>query len=361
MESDLVSGNRRFSDIEEKALCRYLDRLDKLGLLAQRELLRGAADYILLANWTPTSTDEKPPSVGQHWVSRVLKRHPEYILKRRKVLDLERKRSESYENLQNWFQLLQDAITSFGIHSDDIWNFDETGFRIGVGRDQLVITKQQRQLHLGHPTNRESATAIEAVSAGGAHIPLFLIFSGITHQSSWYSNPELDSDTTIAVSSSGYSNDQLSLDWLHHFEKHTRKLTKGTKRLLDGYRSHHTIEFIQYCDSNDIIPFGFPPHTAHILQPLDVVVFQPHKHYHTKALDVAVRDGCTRFNKVEFLSAIDEIRRQTLKESTIDLLSVRLELSHSSQAWFYLSFNRRRNPNQLHRHDPPPAATIQVF
>jgi hypothetical protein len=62
-KSDFVSGNRRFPDIEEKALCRYLDRLDnKLGLPAQRELLRGAADYILLANWTPTSTDGKPPS-----------------------------------------------------------------------------------------------------------------------------------------------------------------------------------------------------------------------------------------------------------------------------------------------------------
>jgi len=163
---------------------------------------------------------------------------------------LEHKRAESYENLENWFQLLQDVITSFGIDSDDIWNFDETGFRIGVGRDQLVITMQQRQLYLGHLTNRESATAIEAVSAGGAHIPLFLIFSGITHQLSWYySNPKLDPDIIIVVSHSGYSNDQLSLDWLHHFEKHTRKLIKSTKRLLlDGYRLHHTIEFIQYCD-----------------------------------------------------------------------------------------------------------------
>jgi hypothetical protein len=124
-KSDLVSGNCKFSDIEEKALCRHLDRLDKIGLPAQRELLRAAADYILLANWTPTSTDKKQPSVGRHWVSRFLKRYPEYTLKRQKVLDLERKRAVSYENLQNWFQLLQDVITSFGIDSDDIWNFDE--------------------------------------------------------------------------------------------------------------------------------------------------------------------------------------------------------------------------------------------
>jgi len=84
-KSDRVPGNRRFLDVEEKAICRYLDRLDKLGLPAQRELLRGAADNILLANWTPASPDEKPPSVGQHWVSRFLGRHPEYTLKRQKA------------------------------------------------------------------------------------------------------------------------------------------------------------------------------------------------------------------------------------------------------------------------------------
>jgi hypothetical protein len=81
-KSDRVSGNRRSLGVEEKEICRYLDRLDKLGLPAQRELLRGAADYILLANWTPASPDEKPPSVGQHWISRFLEQHPEYTLER---------------------------------------------------------------------------------------------------------------------------------------------------------------------------------------------------------------------------------------------------------------------------------------
>ena len=58
---------------------------------------------------------------------------------------------------------------------------DETGFRIGIGRDQLVITKQQRQLYLDVPSNRESATAIETISDGGEFIPAFLILAGIQH------------------------------------------------------------------------------------------------------------------------------------------------------------------------------------
>ena len=71
---------------------------------------------------------------------------------------------------------------------------------------------------------------------------------------------------------------------------------------------------LNYCDENGIIPFAFPPHTTHILQPLDVVVFQ---HYHTKAIDIAVRDGCIQITKVEFLAAISDIQRKTFKESTI--------------------------------------------
>ena len=68
---------------------------------------------------------------------------------------------------------------------------DETGFRIGIGRDQLVITKQQRQLYLGVPSNRESATAIEAISGEEQFIPVFLILTGVCHMARWYENPNL--------------------------------------------------------------------------------------------------------------------------------------------------------------------------
>jgi len=50
---------------------------------------------------------------------------------------------------------------------------------------------------------------------------------------------------------------------------------------------------------------------------LDVVVFQPLKHYHAEAIDKATRTGCSDFNKLEFLSAITSIREQAFKESTI--------------------------------------------
>ena len=116
---------------------------------------------------------------------------------------------------------------------------------------------------------------MEGISGGGRHIPAFLILSGVRHMARWYQDPSLDLDMAIALSDTGYTNDQLSFKWLHHFDQHIRKTTVGAKRLLllNGYGSHHTLEFINYCDENGIIPFAFPPHTTHILQPLNVVVF----------------------------------------------------------------------------------------
>ena len=147
-----------------------------------------------------------------------------------------------------------------------------------------------------------------------------IILPGVLHLEQWYStSTELEDNVLVGVSESGYSNDELSLSWLRHSERFSARRQLGTYQLLllDGYGSHCTKEFIEFCDDHNIILFCLPPHTAHLLQPLDVVVFQPYKHYHAEAVDAATRTGCSDFNKVEFLAAIHSIRRQTFEWSTI--------------------------------------------
>jgi hypothetical protein len=47
-------------------------------------------------------------------------------------------------------------------------------------------------------------------------------------------------DTAIALSETGYSNDDISLAWLEHFNLYTRNKRHGVWRILisDGYGSH---------------------------------------------------------------------------------------------------------------------------
>ncbi|KJZ70465.1 hypothetical protein HIM_10137 [Hirsutella minnesotensis 3608] len=308
--------NTRLSQPEEKALCRYIDRLDNVNLAVRVEFVTDAANCILRER----SGQSGAPTVGLNWTSRFLKRHG-YFKKRQKKLHAERQVSEDITrvNEYRYFQRLQQVVEDNGIPAEDIWNMDETGFRIGVGKDQLIVTKRKRAHYFGIPENRESATAIEAISANGEVVPAFLILAGQMHMASWYQIPELAPDTVIRPTPTGYSNDVISLEWLQHFDKHSEKTSRSSKRLLilDGHGSHHTRQFIEYCDNHDIIPFGMPPNLTHILQPLDVVVFQPLKHYHAKALDVMVRDGLINITKLEFLSCIQQVRLQAFKESTI--------------------------------------------
>ncbi|ENI03184.1 hypothetical protein COCC4DRAFT_93927, partial [Bipolaris maydis ATCC 48331] len=146
-----------------------------------------------------------------------------------------------------------------------------------------------------------------------------LILKGSTHLEKWYTKTDIPDEYAFRLSSTGYSNDTLSLEWLKHFDYYSSRRQRGVYRLLifDGFGSHCTVEFFRYADDHKIILFTLPPHTSHDLQPLDVVCFQPFKHYHKSAVEAATRTGCTDFNKVEFLYAIKGIRAATFKQRTI--------------------------------------------
>jgi DDE superfamily endonuclease len=90
--------------------------------------------------------------------------------------------------------------------------------------------------------------------------------------------------------------------------------------LLNRYGSHLTKEFAEYCDKNRIILFAIPPYISHFLQPLDIILFQPFKNNHCKAVKMATQTGCTDFNKVEFLYYLKSIRDATFKALSIRLV-----------------------------------------
>jgi len=289
-----------------------------IGISARLQMITSCANSILLNSHSDSTLPA--PIVGEHWSRRFLDRHPEYFIRKQRTLDVDRKNAHDPESILDWFTRYQGVCEKYGIQPCDQYNFDETGFRIGIGHDQWIITRDpNRQAYLGSSTSRELTTVCETISADGHVLPPMIIVPGIIHQEYWYTETDLPDDYLIGVSDTGYSNDYLTIAWLKHFEIFSARRQSGVYRLLllDGYRSHCTREFIEYCDNHKIIPFCLPPYTSHLLQPLDVVVFQPYKHYHTEAIEAATRTGCTGFDKVEFLTAINSIRQQTFKSSTI--------------------------------------------
>lgn len=74
---------------------------------------------------------------------------------------------------------------------------------------------------------------------------------------------------------------------------------------------------MDFCEKNEIILFLLPPHTSHLLQPLDVGVFHAFKHWHSETIADATQTGCGKFTKIEFLAALSSIRQKTFKKRTV--------------------------------------------
>lgn len=105
-----------------------------------------------------------------------------------------------------------------GITDADVWNMDETWFRVGCGIAHWVITMDaEKKLLLSDQHNREFLTASESSSGGGVEIPPMLILSGAATLEKWAQEKDLDGEILLSTSLTGFSNDELALKWLQNF------------------------------------------------------------------------------------------------------------------------------------------------
>jgi hypothetical protein len=70
--------------------------------------------------------------VGERWAYNFVKRHNELQSKWNRKYDYKRALCEGPTLIRNWFKRVQDIKIQYGILDEDVWNFDETSFQMGV-------------------------------------------------------------------------------------------------------------------------------------------------------------------------------------------------------------------------------------
>ena len=90
----------------------------------------------------------------------------------------------------------------------------------------------------------------------------------------------------IVTSEKSFTNNAIGIEFLKHFIKHTDAGPHSEWKLLlmDNHESHETAEFLKLANNNHILPYPLIPHLTHCMQPLDVDIFQPYKHWHDRAM-----------------------------------------------------------------------------
>ncbi|EED20347.1 pogo transposable element, putative [Talaromyces stipitatus ATCC 10500] len=310
---DRLNGTQQRSQCEEESLVKWILDLDKRGLPPRHSLVREMADYLL--------SQRGNQQVGENWVYNLVKRRPEIESKFSRKYNYERAKCEDPKIIQEYFDRVREVILEYEILPEDIYNFDETGFAMGLCATAKVITGSDRyaQPNLLQPGNREWITAIEAVNSIGWALPSYIVFKAKKYtRLGWFE--DLPDDWKINISDNGWTTDKIGLEWLKaHFIPLTDGRTLGKHRMLilDGHGSHLTAEFDRTCTENNIIAVCMPPHSTHLLQPLDVGCFAVLKRHYGQLVEQRMRLGFNHIDKFAFLTAFPKARTMAYKAQTV--------------------------------------------
>ena len=296
---DCQPNSKKLTQLEEEVIVSHILDLDLRGFAPTYAAVCDMANRLLAARGAG--------QVGVHWPRNFVKRTDSLKTRFNRPYDRQRALCEDPVLIKSWFELVEQTKAKYGICNNDVYNFDEAGFMMGKITQQLVVTGSERRGRPKaiQPGDREWVTVIAAINAAGWSVPPFLIFAGKYHLSAWYEEAEIPRDWAIAVSDNGWTNNELGVDWLKHFDAYTKARTVGARRLLilDGHESHHSLEFQDLCKENDIYTLCMPPHSSHLLQPLDVGCFSPLKRAYSREVESLMRDHINHVTKLEFLPA----------------------------------------------------------
>jgi hypothetical protein len=259
----------------ETELVRYIDTLTEQCLPPTREMIQRFA------------SDLAGKAVSETWVSRFLHRHPNHLISGySKGISKLRCNADSGAKYSLYFKLLVEKMEEYNVQPSHIFNMDEKGFQLRrIGRTKRIFSKARwDKKGVRQPLEDGSSewiTVVACICLDGSVLSPSLIFKAANGaiQTSWVDAVQAGNHSVFTTSSpSGWSNNDIGLHWLKEvFERETRRHASTRYRLLllNGHRSHVTMDFINYCYNHKILLAVYPPHATHTLQPLDVVMFKP--------------------------------------------------------------------------------------
>ncbi|PSR73938.1 hypothetical protein PHLCEN_2v10245 [Hermanssonia centrifuga] len=230
--------------------------------------------------------------VGESWIQRFKSRHTDLKVRWTSSLEACRARVLNSTLVKEYFDIIHELITKYYIPPENIYNMDEKGLLLGVGKhvrafvdpdqktlyqtvlqyDRLLFIKELAKILNGEGT----------ILVGQAKFPLLsseLLIIQLNH--------------SISHSPKGWTDQELGCLWLKNdFEPQSaaRNLTDGYCLLiLDGHCSHLTFRFCHFAELHRILIVCLPLHTTHALQPCNVGVFGPLQSYWKSKLNAASR------------------------------------------------------------------------
>ncbi|XP_067283522.1 uncharacterized protein [Pseudorasbora parva] len=268
--------NRALTLEEEESLVNYIVWMADHGFPLTRTIVKCLALEIIKESSRKTLVNLET-GLSDNWWVRFKARHPDLTTRTPDSLDRARVLAATPEGIDNFFKLLVNIINLHSLQDKphQLWNCDETGFGDKPkSREKVICQKGKRHIYRQQTTTREHITVHVAVSAAGESVPPFIIYPRCLPSVAYaLGGPE---NSLYGYADKGYMTAELFLKWLDHFIKYAPP-ARPLVLIMDQHETHCGRQIIDVCRENQIDILLLPPHTTHMLQPLDISVFNPLK------------------------------------------------------------------------------------
>lgn len=308
-----------FTPEEEKSLADCIRCMEKWGFgLTRKEIIQIVADYVRLNN---IKTQFKNGTPGEDWFLNFKCRH-NLSIKTPQSVEFARKKNVDPFLIYDYFDLLEKTVKELGLEDkpSQIWNLDESSFCSDPSKTKIVGQRGLPSTRTTSGPGKQNTTVLMCCSAIGDKAPPLIIFKGKNVWDQWVAPPTSEfPNTTYAATANGWMESAVFKNYFEKsFIKHLSK-DRPVLVIYDGHATHLSLEVIKTAIENQIIILKLPPHTSHLLQPLDLSVFKSLKsRWDAKLVEWQRKNVGVKIPKRIFSKLIGEIWTETKPEIIIN-------------------------------------------
>ena len=280
-ETSKIGRKNDLTDEEEQALKGYINYMASINHPLSVPAVKAFAWSIAKRSTTPIRFNQET-GPGKKWYRNFKARHN---LTNRKPDNVDRGRSRM-GNTTVWkqhFDFLEETIDQLQLRDKPqaIFNCDESMIAMERRSGRVVVSRKTKHTYSESKGSRDHITVNACVSASGYIMPPHIIFSQ-SYPSGPYAR-DGPMGALYSISDNGYMDTELFHGFISKlFIPYTNQIAGPKLLILDGHGSHLNIDVINLCRESNIHLYCLPPHTTHIFQPLDVVIFRPVKAHFNK-------------------------------------------------------------------------------
>ncbi|GBM33717.1 hypothetical protein AVEN_47027-1 [Araneus ventricosus] len=153
---------------------------------------------------------------------------------------------------------------------------NETGISTVPNRAPKVITPKDKKTvcKLFSAERGQTVIAVCSMRAARVFVPPALVFPRKRMNPLLYK--DAPNGTLPLINDTRYMISHLFIDWLKHFVKLAKPFTEDPVLLIaDNHTSCCSLPAVLFCRENHITFITLPPHTSHVLQPLNKCFYAP--------------------------------------------------------------------------------------